>query len=258
MRIIANTGTDRVVDLIRPWLRPDHQMDLASESFSLHAFGELADKLLRMAKVRLVLPPNEAELCLFGSDADRAARNRLQGRWLASRCADWVEKTVEVRRADRPVPQGAVVLRNGDGSPRQAVLGSFSFSTDGLGLAPGNPLNLIQASDTSEESERLSSWFDGQWSALPDGAIIEESGLLPIWSNPCLEALILRHFPGCEHLRPPTSNLAREELLRRWPDYRKPMSRLELRKKFGASDVQHAAGTSLDLLRFLKEIGFAV
>ena len=89
-------------------------------------------------------------------------------------------------------------------------------------------------------------------------AIIEESGLLPIWSNPCLEALILRHFPGCEHLRPPTSNLAREELLRRWPDYRKPMSRLELRKKFGASDVQHAAGTSLDLLRFLKEIGFAV
>ena len=170
MRIVANTGTDRVVDLIQPWLRPDHQMDLASESFSLHAFGELADKLLRMAKVRLVLPPNEVELSLFGSEADRAARNRLQGRWLASRCADWLEKTAEVRRADRPVPQGAVVLRNGDGSPRQAVLGSFSFSTDGLGLAPGNPLNLIQASETSEESERLSSWFDGQWSALPDGA----------------------------------------------------------------------------------------
>ena len=170
MRIVSNTGTDRVVDLIQPWLRPDHQMDLASESFSLHAFGELADKLLRMAKVRLVLPPNEVELSLFGSEADRAARNRLQGRWLASRCADWLEKTAEVRRADRPVPQGAVVLRNGDGSPRQAVLGSFSFSTDGLGLAPGNPLNLIQASETSEESERLSSWFDGQWSALPDGA----------------------------------------------------------------------------------------
>ena len=170
MRIIANTGTDRVVDLIQPWLRPDHQMDLASESFSLHAFGELADKLLRMAKVRLVLPPSEAELSLFGSEADRAARNRLQGRWLASRCADWVEKAAEVRRADRPVPQGAVVLRNGDGNPRQAVLGSFSFSTDGLGLAPGNPLNLIQASETSEESERLSGWFDGQWSTLADGA----------------------------------------------------------------------------------------
>ena len=200
MRIIANTGTDRVVDLIQPWLRPDHQMDLASESFSLHAFGELADKLLRMAKVRLVLPPNEAELSLFGSDADRAARNRLQGRWLASRCADWVEKTAEVRRADRPVPQGAVVLRNGDGSPRQAVLGSFSFSTDGLGLAPGNPLNLIQASETSEESERLSGWFDGQWSALPDGAaaktaVVDLLRSLAAHHDPhSIYALILHHL----------------------------------------------------------------
>ena len=200
MRIIANTGTDRVVDLIQPWLRPDHQMDLASEAFSLHAFGELAEKLLRMAKVRLVLPPNEAELSLFGSDADRAARNRLQGRWLASRCADWVEKTAEVRRADRPVPQGAVVLRNGDGSPRQAVLGSFSFSTDGLGLAPGNPLNLIQASETSEESERLSGWFDGQWSALPDGAaaktgVVNLLRSLAAHNDPhSIYALILHHL----------------------------------------------------------------
>ena len=200
MRIVSNTGTDRVVDLIQPWLRPDHQMDLASESFSLHAFGELADKLLRMAKVRLVLPPNETELSLFGSDADRAARNRLQGRWLAGRCAEWIEKTAEVRRADGPVPQGAVVLRNGDGSPRQAVLGSFSFNTDGLGLAPGNPLNLIQVSETSEESERLSSWFDGQWSALADGAaaktgVVDLLRSLAAHHDPhSIYALILHHL----------------------------------------------------------------
>lgn len=124
-----------------------------------------------LAQARLVLPPEGTELGLFGADGDRAARNRLQGRWLAKRCADWMEKTVEVRRADRPIPQVAVVLRNGDGSPRQAVLGSFSFSTDGLGLAPGNPFNLIQASETAEESERLCEWFDAHWAALPpDGS----------------------------------------------------------------------------------------
>ena len=200
MRLVANTGTDRVVDVIQPWLQPDHQMDLASESFSLHAFGELAEKLLRMAKVRLVLPPDEAELSLFGSDGDRAARNRLQGRWLSSRCADWVEKTADIRRADRPVPQGAVVLRNGDGSPRHAVLGSFSFSTDGLGLAPGNPLNLIQASESSEESERLSNWFDGQWSALADGAtaktaVVDLLRSLAAHRDPySIYALILHHL----------------------------------------------------------------
>ena len=97
MRIISNTGTDRVVDLIQPWLRSGHQIDLASDAFSLHAFGELVEKLSRIANVRLVLPSNDVELSLLGSDADRAARNRLQGRWLARRCADWIEKKVEVR-----------------------------------------------------------------------------------------------------------------------------------------------------------------
>lgn len=35
MRIVSNAGTDRVVDLIQPWLRPGHRMDLASETLSL-------------------------------------------------------------------------------------------------------------------------------------------------------------------------------------------------------------------------------
>ena len=179
MRLVSNTGTDRVVDLIRPWLRAGHRIDLASRTLSLHAFGELAGNLARMAEARLMLPPDDAELELLGTDADRAARNRLQGRWLAERCAAWIETTVEVRRANVPVPQGAVVVRNGDGRAGQAALGSFSFSTDGLGLAPGNPLNLIQSSETPEESNRLSEWFDAQWSALSaDG--VAKAGLVTL------------------------------------------------------------------------------
>ena len=42
-----------MVDLIQPWLRSGHQIDLASDAFSLHAFGELAEKLSRMANARL-------------------------------------------------------------------------------------------------------------------------------------------------------------------------------------------------------------
>ena len=169
MRIVPNTGADRVVDLARPWLQASHRIDLASEALSLFAFGELAGNLARTTGVRLVLPPDNTELDLLGSAADRAVRNRLLGRWLAGRFAAWIEKTAEVRRANGAVPQGAVVLRDGDGCPRQALLGSFSFSTDGLGLAPGNPLNLIQASETPEECEMLGAWFDAQWSQLNQG-----------------------------------------------------------------------------------------
>ena len=168
MRIVPNTGTDRVVDIVRPWLRPGNQVDFASRTLSLFAFGELAGNLTRIAGARLVLPPDDNELDLLGSAADRAARNRLRGRWLASRCAAWIEKATEVRKANGSVPQGAIVLRNGDGRSGQALIGSFSFSTDGLGLAPGNPLNLIQASETPEECERLGAWFDVQWSGLTE------------------------------------------------------------------------------------------
>ena len=166
MRIVSNTGKDRVVDLIHPWLLPGCRIDLTSRTLSLHAFGSLSKLLNTVANARLILPPAGSKLDLEGSDSDRAARNQLRGRWLAQSCADWIENTVEVRRADQEVPQGALVLRRSDGSPQQVVLGSFSFSTDGLGMAPTNPLNLVQASETTEETIRLSQWFEAQWSAL--------------------------------------------------------------------------------------------
>ena len=87
--------------------------------------------------------------------------------------------------------------------------------------------------------------------------MIAQSGLLPIWSTPCLEALILRHFPGREHAEPPTSDLALQELRRHWKEYEKPISRQALRAKFDMAHVQRAAGTNSGLLEFLKQIGFS-
>ena len=68
-----------------------------------------------------------------------------------------------MRRANGPVPQGTLVIRDGSDQVVQAVLGSLAFSTDGLGLTPGNPLSLIQASETDDEAHLLSPWFEQQW-----------------------------------------------------------------------------------------------
>ena len=47
MRIVPNTGTDRVVDIVRPWLRTGNRVDLASQTLSLFAFGVLIGATVR-------------------------------------------------------------------------------------------------------------------------------------------------------------------------------------------------------------------
>jgi hypothetical protein len=166
VKVIKNAGADRVIDLIRPLLRPGNRLDMVTPALSLFAFASVLDEFSGLSGARLVLPPEGTDLGLLGIEGDRAARNRLQVRWIAGRLAGWLQDKVEVRRARGSVPQGAVVLRGANSSPEQVILGSFAFSTDGLGIAPGNPLSLIQASQTAEESLLLSQWFDTQWSAL--------------------------------------------------------------------------------------------
>jgi len=166
MRLIHNTGADRVIDLIRPHLKLGSQVGCVTPSFSLFAFSELRDALTQLSCFELVLPAEGESLQWLGGSGDRAARNRLQARWLALECARWINQTANVRRAPGPVPQGTAVLRDPEGIPQQVVIGSFAFTTEGLGLTPGNPLNLIQASETPEEAGQLAQWFEHQWLQL--------------------------------------------------------------------------------------------
>jgi hypothetical protein len=200
VKLVRNTGADRVVDLLRPELRAGRQLDVVTQDLSLFAFAEIMHELAALARCRLLLPPGSAELAVLGSDADRAARNRLQTHWLARRFAQWIENKTDIRRALSAVPQGAFVLRNDEARPLQVLLGSLALSTDGLGLTPGNPLSLIQASETPEEASLLSQWFDVQWGSLAadpgaKAALIGDLQPLAAHRDPFLVyTLILHHL----------------------------------------------------------------
>ena len=167
MKLIQNAGLERVIDLIGPHLQAGHQLGCVTPTFSLFAFAAVRQALGALGRAQWVVPPDAAALQLLGGPADRAARNQLQARWLAGQCAAWLQRQAELRYAHGPVPQGALVLRQPDGTATQGVLGSLAFSTDGLGLVPGNPLSLIQACETPAEAAQLARWFDQQWAGLP-------------------------------------------------------------------------------------------
>ncbi len=168
MRLIKNSGNDRVIDELRHCLQPKSSLDIASPAFSLFAFAELQELLAGTSKARLALPaPDHSDWEMLGGESDRAFRNRLQTHWLAKQCADWVANKVEVKQAGRSIPQATMVVRAEDGTPSRVITGTSSFTTSGLGLTPNHQFSLIQSAESADECALLASWFDGLWASLP-------------------------------------------------------------------------------------------
>ena len=168
MKLIRNAGNDRVIDELRRNLEPQATLDLATPEFGLFAFAELQDLLKHVSQCRLVVPdPASTELSLLGTESDRPFRNRLHARWLASQCQEWLEKKADVRTLAGQVPQSTVILGKASQGFTRVISGSAPFTTEGLGITPGNPYSLIQCSETPEEATILGAWFTALWSNLP-------------------------------------------------------------------------------------------
>ena len=99
--------------------------------------------------------PKDGELGLTGSDTDRVFRNRLELRWLARVCGAWIDKKVDLRGAPALLPQSILVAGRPDSELHRVITGNCAFTTDGLGVTPGNQFSLIQCSEKPEESAIL-------------------------------------------------------------------------------------------------------
>ncbi len=166
MRLIKNSGNDRVVDELRQCLMPQGVLDIASPAFSLFAFGEIQDSLSTLSKCRLTIPGLEAnDLSLLGTTSDRGYRNQLQVRWLARQCAAWIESKADVKNAPGVIPQAILIAGNPDDTVHRVITGNCPFTTEGLGITPGNQFSLIQAAQSAEECALLGSWFSALWIA---------------------------------------------------------------------------------------------
>ena len=167
MKIIKNIGNDRVYDELRPSLAAPASLDLASPVFSLFAYAELRELLDKLDACRVVLQGTDGDLGLTGSDTDRTFRNRLNVHWLARECAAWIKKKVELRGAPGALPQSLLIASKADSALTRAITGNCSFSTEGLGITPGNQFSLIQCSEGPDEAAIFSAWFISIWNALP-------------------------------------------------------------------------------------------
>ncbi len=169
MKIIKNTGNDRVIDELRTCLVPQSSLDIASPAFSLFAYAEVRALFEKIVQCRIVIPvAKDDDLGLLGSESDRPFRNQLQTRWLARHCSEWILKKAEVRGAPTYLPQSTIIAGEPEATKQTIITGNCPFTTDGLGLTPGNQFSLIQCAEGPEESAMLGSWFTALWNSLPD------------------------------------------------------------------------------------------
>jgi len=167
LRLVRNRGSDRVIDLLTEALPVAHSLDVITTELSLYAFLNLKDLLIECSPIRFIAPIESNWVHFLGGPDDRPYRNQLLSFFLAKQQAEWLENQVEIRHSDYQIPQSIAVLYDGSRRPFFGVCGSFSFSTNGLGITLGNPLGLIQVTETAEEASQLSSWFEQQWHKLP-------------------------------------------------------------------------------------------
>jgi len=75
-----------------------------------------------------------------------------------------------------------------------------------------------------------------------------------IWQDPDHEAMLLRHLPGCQHLRP-AAGASFEAIRRRWPDYSKGMPAQQLAQRINIEHIRMACTGEPHLRDFLIKIG---
>ena len=196
MRFIKNSANNRAIDEIQATSSQGEEFCGITNSFSIFAFSRLLQSEYNFKKFQLILAPKGSDLKTTGSTEERHSRNTLCLRWTTKQILNLAETDFQIRNAKTNIPQGAFIIRDSDQKPVKALIGSLSLSDSGLGLSPGNPLNLIQASESEEEAKAINTWFKEQWDGIEEetakNALIEHLQTIASDKDPaCIYALIL-------------------------------------------------------------------
>jgi len=140
-----------------------------------------------------------------------------------------------------------VLLRPGGGDPLALV--ELAAKKKKLGEKKGDYAAAFALIDSDKRG--IVPHRDQQALVLADTA-----GLTIIWQEPCHEALLLRHYPNAQQLKPQSTALAIAALKGKWADYTKGMPAAKLATVIDAAGLRRARGVEPGLNALLVELSF--
>lgn len=144
------------------------------------------------------------------------------------------------------------------------------FHLDAEVLGGGDPLSLVKKAVRQIQNRNRTRELDkGRFIFLDSDKneslreqtqqakeLAQSHSIVLVWLDPCFEAFLLRHLPGCERVKPATSQEAMTRLRQHWPDYNKGLPAMDLKKRINRAAVLRVAEFHEGLRTFLTTIKF--
>lgn len=169
-KILDNKSLGNVFSELKENIAAGCTLSVVSALFSLYAYNELKRELSKIDAFRLLVPTSRGDEERFlqnltGSHLDRHLRNRLDVTRLARECSDWLKQKCDVRDLPSAVHQNLIHSFNSSSDEQLAIVGSSSFTTDGLGIVPSESHHMNTCFRSSEEAHSLIKWFNDLWAS---------------------------------------------------------------------------------------------
>jgi len=165
--ILDNKSLGSVVSELKGNISAGCTLSVVSALFSLYAYDELKRELLKVDKFRLLVPKlNDEESftkSLTGSQLDRHLRNGLDVNRIARECSKWMKQKCEIRQFPASIHQNLIHFSHNDSDENLVIVGSSSFTTDGLGIVPSSSHDINTFFRGSDQVHSMLKWFNELW-----------------------------------------------------------------------------------------------
>jgi len=167
--ILDNKSLGNVVSELKGNIAAGCSLSVVSALFSLYAYDELKKELSKVSGCRLLVPRHADGEDVFknlpGNHLDRHLRNQLDVTRIARECSEWLKRKCEVRELSSSVHQNLIHLSHAVSNENLVIVGSSSFTTDGLGIVPSDSHHMSTCFRNSDEAHSLLKWFDQLWAS---------------------------------------------------------------------------------------------